>query len=251
MSSLRKLPGLTLIMKSQVSDSLDDRRGACLTLHFLCVASPHHDAAQSILNLLRGRAKPEEVITHVDSIRTSLESSDMDLNIDAVVRSIAVQSLLSIGSRSFSHLLNAIERYLPLLRNLAGTGSSGTADAQAKADILTAAAAFWKRNKQMVNIVFDKLMQYQIVDPSDVVAWTFVNVAGDGHLSGMGPLSLSAFEWDLLKGALDKVNGRVMIARRKVAALRKEEDDTRAKAKAKGGVDVSSMEVDEDTKAGE
>lgn len=169
------------------------------------------------------------------------------------MRSIAVQSLLSIGSRSFSHLLNAIERYLPLLRSLAiggiaGSGASGSAEA--KADILTAAAAFWKRNKQMVNIVFDKLMQYQIVDPTDVVAWTFTNVAGDGHLSGMGPLSLSAFEWDLLKGALDKANGRVMIARRKVAALRKEEDDTRAKAKAKGGVDVSSMEVDGYTKPG-
>ncbi|KAF7969405.1 hypothetical protein HWV62_27397 [Athelia sp. TMB] len=211
--------------------------------------SPHHDAAQSILNLLRGRAKPEEVVAHVDSLRTSLESSDPELNIDTVVRSIAVQSLLNIGSRSFSHLLNAIERYLPLLRALAGT----TPDAQAKADILTAAAAFWKRNRQMVNIVFDKLMQYQIVDPTDVVAWTFAHVAGGGpaSLSDTGPLSLSAFEWDLLKGALDKANGRVMIARRKVAALRKEEDDAHAKAKAKGGVDVSSMEVDGDTKADE
>lgn len=178
-----------------------------------------------------------------------MDSSDGAINVDATVRSIAVQSLLSIGSRSFSHLLNAIERYLPLLRSLAGGGTTSTGvggNSEAKGDILTAAAAFWKRNRQMVNIVFDKLMQYQIVDPTDVVAWTFTNVAGDGHLSGMGPLSLSAFEWDLLKGALDKANGRVMIARRKVAALRKEEDDTRAKAKARGGVDVSSMEVDGD-----
>jgi nuclear cap-binding protein subunit 1 len=213
----------------------------------------HHDAAQSVLNLLRGRAKADEVIAHLDSLKNTIESSDGDINVDAVVRSIAVQSLLNIGSRSFSHLLNAIERYLPLLRSLASGGIAGTGaggSAEAKADILTAAAAFWKRNKQMVNIVFDKLMQYQIVDPTDVVAWTFTNVAGEGHPSGMGPLSLSAFEWDLLKGALDKANGRVMIARRKVAALRKEEDDTRAKAKARGGVDVSSMEVDGDAKPG-
>lgn len=220
--------------------------------------SPHHDAAQSILNLLRGRAKPEEVIAHLDSLKNTLDSSDGALNVDSVVRSIAVQSLLNIGSRSFSHLLNAIERYLPLLRSLASGGISGAGtggSAEAKTDILTAAAAFWKHNKQMVNIVFDKLMQYQIVDPSDVVIWTFTNVAGSEHPSGMEPLSLSAFEWDLLKGALDKANGRVTIARRKVAALRKEEDDTRAKAKARGGVDVSSMEVDGDAtgdvKAGE
>ncbi|KIM84002.1 hypothetical protein PILCRDRAFT_819029 [Piloderma croceum F 1598] len=213
--------------------------------------SPHHDAAQSVLNLLRGRSKADEVIAHLDSLKNTIESSDGSVNVDAIVRSIAVQSLLNIGARSFSHLLNAIERYLPLLRSLASGGIAGTSaggSAEAKGDILTAAAAFWKRNKQMVNIVFDKLMQYQIVDPTDVVAWTFTNAAGDGHLSGTGPLSLSAFEWDLLKGALDKANGRVMIARRKVAALRKEEDDNRAKAKARGGVDVSSMEVDGDAK---
>jgi nuclear cap-binding protein subunit 1 len=104
----------------------------------------------------------------------------------------------------------------------------------------------------MVGIVFDKMMQYQIVDPTDVVAWTFVNKAGIGQQpSGMTrPLSLSAFEWDLLKGALDKANGRVMIARRRVTALRKEEDDTLARAKASGGADVSSMEVDADAKHG-
>lgn len=228
-------------------------KSQCLNFRRIPTVSLHHDAAQSVLNLLRGRAKANEVIAHLDSLKNTLESSDSAINVDTVVRSIAVQSLLNIGSRSFSHLLNAIERYLPLLRNLAGggiTGITGTGvggGAEAKADILTAAAAFWKRNKQMVNIVFDKLMQYQIVDPTDVVAWTFTNVASGGHPSGMGPLSLSAFEWDLLKGALDKANGRVMIARRKVTALRKEEDDTRAKAKARGGVDVSSMEVDGDT----
>jgi nuclear cap-binding protein subunit 1 len=170
------------------------------------------------------------------------------MNIDSTVRSIAVQSLLHIGSRSFSHLLNAIERYLPLLRNLASSGAAGSGGhPEAKADILTASAAFWKRNRQMVSIVFDKLMQYQIVDPNDVVGWTFVNGAITGDC---GPLSLSAFEWDLLKGALDKANGRVMIARRKVTALRKEEDDTRARVKASGGADVSSMEVDADAKQG-
>lgn len=185
------------------------------------------------------------------------------------MRSIAVQSLLHIGSRSFSHLLNAIERYLPLLRNLASGGGSASASAGAggigsgntnsevKVDILTAAAAFWKHNRQMVGIVFDKLMQYQIVDPTDVVGWTFVNGAGIGSQAGQpggsvggggGPLSLSAFEWDLLKGALDKANGRVMIARRKVTALRKEDDDTRARVMASGG---ETLEVDGDVKQGE
>ncbi|KAF9457993.1 MIF4G like-domain-containing protein [Collybia nuda] len=210
---------------------------------------PHHDAAQSVLNLFRGRAKADDVISHLDTLKTNLETSEEGhINVDAIVRSIAVQSLLHIGSRSFSHLLNAIERYLPLLRNVASGGVSsagGSGNAEAKAGILTAAAAFWKYNRQMVGIVFDKLMQYQIVDPTDVVGWTFLNGSTIGQLSELAaPLSLSAFEWDLMRGALDKANGRVMIARRKVTALRKEDDDTRARVKA--STNDNSMEVDAD-----
>jgi nuclear cap-binding protein subunit 1 len=202
-----------------------------------------------VLNLLRGRADANDVISHLESLGNSLEVSDEDTTVDALVRSIAVQSLLQIGARSFSHLLNAIERYLPLLRNLASGGAasipSGSGDAEAKRDILTAVAMFWKRSRNMVSIVFDKLMQYQIVDPNDVVGWTFEN----GGVAGRDEASrLNAFRWDLVKAALDKANGRVMIAKKKVKVLRKEEDDTRAKVRA-GGAD-NSMEVDVDAKEG-
>jgi nuclear cap-binding protein subunit 1 len=102
----------------------------------------------------------------------------------------------------------------------------------------------------MVGIVFDKLMQYQIVDPTDVVAWTFINGQGVGQPSELaGPLHLSAFEWDLMRGALDKANGRVMTARRKVTVLRKEDDDKRARAMA--SATDGSMEVDADAKPGQ
>ncbi|KAF7354888.1 Nuclear cap-binding protein subunit 1 [Mycena sanguinolenta] len=218
-------------------------------------AKPYHDAAQSVLNLFRGRAEAKDVISHLETLKVTLETSDDGgiVNADALIRNIAIQSLLHIGSRSFSHLLNAIERYLALLRSIASGGASGaggTGNAEAKADILTASAAFWKHNRHMVAIVFDKLMQYQIVDPTDVVGWTFINRAEIRELSeSTGPLSLSAFEWDLLKGALDKANGRVMIARRKVATLRKEDDDNRARAKASGGADGNAMDVDADVKA--
>lgn len=183
-------------------------------------------------------------------MKSTLElSEEGPVNVDSVVRSIVVQSLLHIGSRSFSHFLNAIERFLPILRYLASGGVSsagGSGNPEARADILTAAAAFWKYNRQMVAIVFDKLMQYQIVDPTDVVGWTFLNGVVIGQLAELaGPMNLSAFEWDLLKGAIDKANGRVTIARRKVTGLRKDDDDARARVKA--SVD-ETMDVDPEPK---
>ena len=232
---------------------------------------PHHDAAQSILNLFRGRAKAEDVILHLETLKsTLLESSAEDeggVDVDTVARNIAVQSLLHIGARSFSHLLNAIERYLPLLRSIAGGEGSGVAGGvgavgggggkveEAKLGILSAVARFWRGNRQMVGIVFDKFMQYQIVDPSDVVVWTFGR-RDEGPGDGEGGRFLSGWEWELVKGALDKANGRVASARRKVVALRKEEDDTRAREKAGFGVVVDvgmgmggTMEVDGDAAA--
>ena len=88
----------------------------------------------------------------------------------------------------------------------------------------------------MILIVFDKLMQYQIVDPTDVVAWTFAHCPA--VTSGRPKTTFSAFQWDLLKSALDKANGRVMVQRKKVAVLRREADDTAAIAIAHEGMEV-------------
>ncbi|ESK93122.1 cap binding protein 80-pb [Moniliophthora roreri MCA 2997] len=222
-------------------------------------AKPHHDAAQSILNLFRGRAQAGDVIAHLDTLKNNLENESSDsgqlVNVDTAMRSIAIQSLLHIGSRSFSHLLNAIERYLSLLRFIANGGVSeapGGGIPEAKSDILNAVAAFWKNDKLMVNIVFDKLMQYQIVDPADVVKWTFTNVS-ETEDELKTPLTLTAFEWSLLKGALDKANGRVTIARRKLAALRKEDDETKARANAgtTGDMDVDDVKPVTETSGAE
>lgn len=186
-------------------------------------------------------------MAHLETMRNSLvETAEGDVNIDTLIRSITVQSLLHIGSRSFSHLLNAIERYLPLLRNIAAGGiSSGSGvDFNARVDIMSAVATFWKRNRQMIVIVFDKLMQYQIVEPKEVVTWTFQH----GSMSEGGPkATFSAFQWDLLKAALDKAHGRLVIQRRKVAALRKEADDQAARAIASEG---AAMEVDAEARPG-
>ncbi|KAI0676720.1 cap binding protein 80-PB [Trametes maxima] len=205
--------------------------------------NPYHESAQSILNLIRGRAKPEDVMAHLESLRNTLIETTG--NVDAVLRSITVQSLLHIGSRSFSHFLNAIERYLPLLRNLAAgqISSGGGAHAEARTDIMSAVATFWRNSRHMIAIVFDKLMQYQIVDPTDVVGWTFTHCAI--VTDGKRKATFNAFQWDLLKAALDKANGRVMVQRRKVAVLRKEADDNAARAIAG---ENASMEVDAEAK---
>jgi nuclear cap-binding protein subunit 1 len=197
-----------------------------------------------------------DVLSHLDALRNGLLEADERLSstaADATIRSITVQCLLHIGARSFSHFLNAIERYLPVLRSLAGDGRDGKDEKDAeekkagRRGILAETERFWRTNGQMVGIVFDKMMQYQIVDPSDVVAYAFSAPSGASASAaevtpaeGSQGTSINGDRWELLHAALDKANGRVVVARRKVAALRKEEEERRAKVKAKEG----AMEVD-------
>lgn len=174
-------------------------------------------------------------MTHVETLKNNLtESGEPEQRASSLVRSMVMQSLLHIGSRSFSHFLNAMERYLPLLRSVSVS--------EGKTDVLEAAGDFWRKSPQMITIVFDKLMQYQIVDPTNVVSWAFAPRESKGEMAG-----LTTGDWELVKGALDKAIGRVAISKRKLGILRKEDDDVRARAKARtnGGV---GMDVDSDVK---
>ncbi|KIY69445.1 cap binding protein 80-PB [Cylindrobasidium torrendii FP15055 ss-10] len=186
---------------------------------------PFYEGSQAVLGLIRGRAKPEEAIEYLETLKGIVETADPAANVQDVVLTIVVQSLLSVGSRSFSHLLNAIERYLPLLRHLVASG--GRKDA-----VLTAVASFWQENSQMVVIVFDKLMQYQIVDTTEVIGWVFTDGAAGGGEEPLGRTkgTIGELGWSLVHAALSKANGRVNVARKRMAALRKEDDDTRARA---------------------
>ena len=172
-------------------------------------------------------------------MRTELISTGLsDSRAASRTRSITTQCLLVLGSRSFSHFLNAIERYLQVLHTLSNTPD-------AKFEVLEIVSTFWRRNRQMILIVFDKLMQYQVVDPTDVVSWAFEG----GGLGERGD-GLSTFQWELVKIALDKSNGRVSIAQRRVINQRKIDEEAMAKVKAKQAgnekidVDDIAMAVD-------
>ncbi|KZV82305.1 hypothetical protein EXIGLDRAFT_702733 [Exidia glandulosa HHB12029] len=61
--------------------------------------------------------KAEQVISETETLRNHLQESGDAGAEKSVVRVITLRALVHVGSRSFSHL-NAIERYLPVLRSL-------------------------------------------------------------------------------------------------------------------------------------
>ncbi|KAK0523219.1 Nuclear cap-binding protein subunit 1 [Tilletia horrida] len=238
---------------------------------------PLHTHAREIMQAIRAKAVHAVVETQLESLRrditapagTDVPSMEVDeaqsdkimvgeQDAERIQRDIFIQCLLLAGSRSFSHFLNVVERYHSILRQLSTTPAGRLA-------MLGAASRFWARSAQWTLIVFDKLLQYRIVEPADVITFVFyppteleVLTNGSGHTM---PNSFSKTTevqatigsdvvterlrdwstfgwWDIVKLTVEKVNGRVdQLQARLAASERKDEDDKERKdaAAASGG----------------
>jgi nuclear cap-binding protein subunit 1 len=72
--------------------------------------------------------------------------------------------VLQLGSKSFSHLLNVIEKNIDFLRSV---NESDTA----RYSTILAAAEFWKGNSQFLEITLAKFMNYGILDAKSIIMW--------------------------------------------------------------------------------
>lgn len=217
---------------------------------------PYHSRAATLSASLRARAAAPVVLAELESMKRDLILADdgtvpeensegkvaTEAEAELVVRDIVIQSVLNIGSRSFSHFLNIVERYHGLLRQLSSSPSM-------RAAILASTVRFWARSAQWVMIVLDKLMQYRIVEPADVINFVFNPASASADqlpaaiLQGSGdhvPASFSkllepvgtqgptrdwaSFDWyEIVRLTIEKVNGRVGQVRRRLARLQREE----------------------------
>ncbi|GAA5893972.1 hypothetical protein JCM8208_001295 [Rhodotorula glutinis] len=193
----------------------------------------HYAAASAFLRLIRAKAPISEAEDELASFQKALESERglSTAEADKVKRDLAVQTVLNVGSRSFSHFLNALERYLTLLRGL-------TSSAPARQDLLTTVAAFWRRHPQFHLIVLDKLLQYRLVDTRDVTAWVFA--PGDEQPGARTKTWSDIDLWQMLQVTLRTVHFRVDSARARLEGLRRE-DEARG---AEGGGDELDAEGD-------
>ena len=70
------------------------------------------DAANDVLNLLRTKATAEDVNNYLDVLQSRVQADSGLLAEDAeqLRRDLAFQCVLVVGAKSFSHLLNVLER---------------------------------------------------------------------------------------------------------------------------------------------
>ncbi|KDE05505.1 hypothetical protein MVLG_04099 [Microbotryum lychnidis-dioicae p1A1 Lamole] len=200
-------------------------------------ASPYAALAGRIFDLLRAKASTSQIETELKGIDATLQT-DHTLTADesrALILDMTVQSILSIGSRSFSHFLNVLERYLVLLRNL-------TPSVSTRSELLKSVAKFWTHHRQFHLIVLDKLLQYRLVDGADVISWVF-DPTRNGVWSDMD-------DWLALNATISTLKGRVKAAQGRLEGLLTEADTHRAREQLgsnnnNNDLEDSTMEVND------
>ncbi|KAJ1968031.1 Nuclear cap-binding protein subunit 1 [Dispira parvispora] len=124
-----------------------------------------------------------------------------------VVRDVFVQCVLFIGRKSFSHMLNVIERYLPLLKKFG-------MDADAKHHIVETVNEFWKDNPQFVTIIVDKLLNYRVVSPLSVLTWAL------NPLRVQFDYPAPFYVWETLRNTIHKLESRIQQIDRRIHSKR-------------------------------
>lgn len=195
----------------------------------------HALAAAQLLKAIRAKALIPDVEDELAAFQADLEREHglTGQEAEAAKRDMAIQTILHVGSRSFSHFLNVLERYLGLLRSLSPT-------ANARAALLRTVARFWRRNAQFQLIVVDKLLQYRLLDAGDVVEWVFAAAEGEGKRKTWSDLE----HWAALSMTLRALEGRSKAAKHRWEGMKAEAEATAAAKPADGSAETGEADVD-------
>jgi len=176
-----------------------------------------YEYAQEIYNAFRTKTPPQEIniilekinnyVTEKKQNAASMEVDDQDLDPESVVLEIVIQSAMMVGSKSFSHILNVVERYISILTSL-------NVSNQAKDKTVRFVADFWKYNPQFLEIILDKLVNYRVVDPKNIITWILSDVILSDQYTHL-------YVWSILRNTLKKVVLRVQQVKAKLEYTKK------------------------------
>ncbi|KAJ3283233.1 Nuclear cap-binding protein subunit 1, partial [Blyttiomyces sp. JEL0837] len=123
---------------------------------------------------------------------------------DEGTRDIFVQNVMFLGSKSFSHMLNVLERFVKILHEF-------NLSEEDRLNTVSIVATYWRKNPQVLEITLDKLCNYRVIDPLSIITWALSDEVVDS-------IADRWYLWTILRNALKKVNGKVEQLRQKQAA---------------------------------
>ncbi|KAJ1871482.1 Nuclear cap-binding protein subunit 1 [Coemansia sp. RSA 990] len=180
---------------------------------------------------LKNKGTPEQALEILHSHYSQWTDLD-DAERQMLAREMLTEHVLLLGSKTFSHMLNAIEKFMPALQQFGDTP-------EAKLQIATVVEDFWIKHPQFFAITIDKLINYRVIDPVTVIEMLFSH----SHKGSWSQFHL----WEILRNTVNKVNMRVeqlqsrLVAAQKAADAIVADSDTAAEQQAESVEHVESV----------
>ncbi|XP_076633760.1 nuclear cap-binding protein subunit 1 [Colletes latitarsis] len=126
---------------------------------------PGTSAAHELVVSIRRKCTLEEVLNVLNTLPGPRENEETN-NFNPLKIDVFVQTLLNLGSKSFSHSFAAIGKFHYVFKVLAETE-------EAQICILRNMYALWKNHYQMMVVLTDKLLKTGIIECSAIANWIF------------------------------------------------------------------------------
>ncbi|CAG9772575.1 unnamed protein product [Ceutorhynchus assimilis] len=177
---------------------------------------PGTAAALQLVVTIRQKCTPEEVLAVLKDLPNPRSDEEGDGRFNPLKIDVFVQTLLNLGSKSFSHSFAAISKFHYVFKILADSE-------EAQICILRNMFELWHNHQQMMVVLVDKMLKTQIVECSAVANWIFSKEISSEFTKN--------YIWEILHLTIRKMNrhvtkltGELTDAREKLARAEESSD---------------------------
>lgn len=173
--------------------------------------------------MVKGRKTARDIIIW-------LEESVIPVNgLDVALR-VVVQTLLDIGSKSFTHLITVLERYGQVIAKICP-------NEETQMLLIAEVGSFWKNSAQTTAITIDRMMGYRLISNLAIIKWVFSS-------PNIDLFHTTDRLWEILRNALNKTYNRISDLRKEITHLKKSvKKAEEIAAKAKGELDAAESKL--------
>lgn len=179
--------------------------------------------SEDLNGMVRGRQTAREIISWIDENVAPVHGLDVTLQ-------VVIQTLLNIGSKSFTHLMTVLERYGQVIAKVCP-------DEDRQAMLISEVSTFWKNSTQMTAIAIDRMMGYRLISNLAIVKWVFSPVNVD-------QFHTSDLSWEILRNAVSKTYNRICDLRKEISSLKRRlESAEEATSNAKAEIEAAESQL--------
>ena len=142
------------------------------------------------------KCTPEELLNELNDLNDGKDNENemVETSFNPLKIDVFVQSLLNLGSKSFSHTFAAVSKYINVFKQLAESE-------EGQICVLHNVFELWHNHQQMLCVIIDKMLKLQIVECSSVATWIFSKE--------MTKEFTKMYLWEILHVTIKKMNKHV------------------------------------------